>query len=265
MLETNLKSVNWIIPSKMNFRDILLCMKNLNSVFLTEHLSLYAENYTNLRSIVRIAKTMGMTVSIFTEKYHPIQYYKDLKADGATNFVISVETNHKNILHLEQVTDEVPVILEIHPTIYMTLLDFINSINSLRLQDIVIQSEDYTRTKCLSRLSTSTLIKYPLLDFQVKHLEKNQRLFGLRNSECKKCHVMQNNITISEMEVYPCFEYFKNRGNKIGMQFGEKTGIHIKAWFNEVNPLNNLICKTNCHCFNMNANMEIENANEIRP
>jgi hypothetical protein len=183
--------------------------------------------------------------------------------DGATNFIISVETNHKNITHLEHVTDEVPVILEIHSSIYMTLLDFINSISSLRLVDILIDSDDSTRTKCLAKLSTETLIKYPLLDFQVKHLENNQRLFGLRNSTCKKCHVVKHSITISEMEVYPCMEYFKNRGNKIGMQFGEKTGIHIKAWFEEVNPLNNLICKVNCYCLNSKMNMEIEDVNEV--
>jgi hypothetical protein len=248
----------------MHFKDVIHVLRNLNEEYREDseqsspmNITFFANDYAQLGPAIGIAKSMGMNVTINATLNHAGEYFSDLKYAGADQFQIKVSTDCIDLAKLEEIAKCLPTTIVVQHSFQVSFLDFIKRIDKMSIKDVIISSNDATRLKCIMNVAGVTLARFPLLKEQVEGLTRSSQLFGLKNSSCKKCNYARNNLTIVELEVYPCMEYYRNKGNKIGMYFGANTGDHIESWYKETNVLDNLICKNGCRCFSRKFNEEI--------
>jgi len=255
------QTVDFVIPSKMHFKDVLHVLKNINENFREDSetsspitITFYANAYGQLDSAIRVAKSMGMNVIINSTLDHSIDYFISLKDVGVSELVIKLNTDCKDLAKLEELARILPTTINVQHSFQTSFLDFIKMLQKSSIKDVLIDSKDFTRLKNITRVSGAILTRFPKLEAQVAEIDRIYGLFGLKHSVCKSCNFMRNHLTIVELEVYPCMEYYRNKGNKIGHYFGENTAKHVETWANETNVLDNLICKTGCNYFTKTFN-----------
>lgn len=99
---------------------------------------------------------------------------------------------------------------------------------------------------------TKTYDDFPILSYRVKNFMKNKPMRGFPT---KKCHIMQNDLTVVGGKHYPCLVYFREHGNATG-DVGPNMLAERQEWAESNDCTKDPICSKFCMDFKCDFNKE---------
>jgi MoaA/NifB/PqqE/SkfB family radical SAM enzyme len=98
-------------------------------------------------------------------------------------------------------------------------------------------------------LNVSVKTELPILKYRIANINNGRHVRGLRNQDCRKCHLVKDDMVILHGEHFPCVIYMREQGEPIGTVYGktlEQIRKERKEWFDKTDTFENPICAKNC-------------------
>ena len=222
--------------------------------------------YPHLKHLVWECKKKSVKrIAISTNGTADKKLYRDLITLGVNDFSISLDSGccsigekmtggikeswnkaSEMIKYLSQYTYvTVGVVFnEINIPYTLETIKFIDSLNPSDIR--VIPSAQYNKAvEQLSKLPSKLINKYPILKYRVNNFKNDIPFRGLQNNDCKKCHLIKDDLAIAKGYQFPCIIYMREGGNYISKMDRDFRKKRIE-WFNNHDITKDNICKNNC-------------------
>ena len=237
--------------------------------------------WNNLEELVRYTKAKPSIkhIALSTNGSADFEKYKELIAAGVNDFSISLDAccsstaetmsginlnfekisnNIKNLSKLTYVT--VGVVLEEKNVAELNKI--IEYSDSLGVSDIRIIPSAQWDNKIVPTVNENIIKKYPILNYRMNNIRNNIHVRGLKEKDCKKCHLVLDDMAILNKYHFPCIIYMREQGNPIGSIEGksiEQIRIERMKWSEKHNCYTDNICKKNCLDVCIDYNNKVEN------
>jgi molybdenum cofactor biosynthesis enzyme MoaA len=211
--------------------------------------------YTRTKpSIERIALSTNGSASLF--------FYKNLIDLGVNDFSISLDAccsmdanlmagTNAHFDHISTITKELSKLTYVTVGVVLDernkdkLMSIIDYANSLGVSDIrIIPSAQYNEP-----LAVNIETSLPILKYRLDNIKKGRHVRGLKEQDCKKCHLVKDDMVILNNCHFPCVIYMREHGKYIGSVDNKSINEIRKEreeWFNKINIFEEDICKKNC-------------------
>ena len=220
--------------------------------------------HKDIISIVKYAKSKGINrIAISTNGSNNLELYKQLINEGVNDFSISLDAccadkgdemaGHKrgswnkvvaNIKALSALT-YVSVGVVYNNNTLDQLKETVEFADSLGVSDIrIISSAQYNKNPNIS-LSEKILKKYPILRYRIDNIKKGESVRGMKETDCKSCHLMNDDCVVAGDYHFPCVIYMREKGKPIG-KVNKDMREDRKEWIKTHDCYKDPICKKNC-------------------
>jgi MoaA/NifB/PqqE/SkfB family radical SAM enzyme len=134
----------------------------------------------------------------------------------------------------------------------MELEKIVECAKNLGVHDIrVIPAAQHSRA--LQNLPESN---FPILEYRRKNINSGVR--GLQEGDCRRCHLVLDDMAVIGSKHYPCIIYAREGGKPIG-NIGPSMREERKAWSLKHDSVNDPICSKNCLDVCRDYNKQVEN------
>ncbi len=201
-------------------------------------------------------------IALSTNGSAELSYYKILNKLGVNDFSISFDaccsstankmagtnSNFDHICHIIRNLSKIAYVtvgVVLNNENEKELNEIIKFATSLNVSDIRVIPSAQTNQKLNINLKT----KYKILKYRLNNIKSGRHVRGLTNKDCKKCHLVKDDIAILNDYHYPCIIYMREQGNYIGNVYGKslkEIRMERKKWFENTDTHLNKICKNNC-------------------
>lgn len=219
-----------------------------------------------LLSLVEYAKLNKIKrIAISTNGSADLSYYKELIDAGVNDFSISLdsccssfgftmnggipeawEKTISNIQALSELT-YVTVGMVFNELNVDQSLESILFADSLGVSDIrIISSAQFNQAlQNLDSIPQEVLDRHPILKYRVNNFRKGRNVRGLKDSDCKKCYLVLDDMAVAKDYHFPCIIYLREMGNPVGNINGNIRQERLN-WMLNHNTHKDVICKNNC-------------------
>ena len=195
---------------------------------------------------------------------HPLARYLELIDLGVTDFSISLDAccatfgdKAAGITgHWGQVVSNIKALAKrVYTTVGMVLteqnasqvVDLVKFAHSLGVADIRLipaaQSSDMIAG--LENIPADILAAHPILCYRVCNMLAGRPVRGLAATDCRRCHLVQDDSIVAGDSHYPCPIYLREQGAAIGKISNFMRAERV-AWFERHDTHADPICKKNC-------------------
>jgi MoaA/NifB/PqqE/SkfB family radical SAM enzyme len=101
----------------------------------------------------------------------------------------------------------------------------------------------------------------PILKYRIKHLREGRHVRGILDTDCRKCHLVKDDMVVLHGQHFPCVIYMREQGQPIGSVYGKTLDLiraERKDWFENIDCYNDPICKNNCLDVCIDHNNKVE-------
>lgn len=221
--------------------------------------------HQGLLAVVRHAHDSGIErIAISTNGSAEIEYYKSLIFFGANDFSISLdsccssgvnamagidnqfETITSNIRELSKIT-YVTVGIVLTDKNVSELKNIVQFAHDLGVADIrIISAAQWDMVlEEAKTIPEDILDAHPILKYRVNNILNGRNVRGIRETDCHKCHLVQDDSAIAGDYHFPCIIYMREQGEPIG-----KVGAGMREerieWFKNHDTHCDKICSKNC-------------------
>lgn len=221
--------------------------------------------YKYLNTLVKICKKGGVQrIAISTNGASDLSVYKQLIEDGVNDFSISLDAccatfgdkmsgTHgqwdkvvENIKALSKLTYVTVGVVLTEETV-STVKDIIRFAHSLGVADIrIISAAQFNQLiSGLEGLEQEILDAHPILKYRVNNVNQGVNVRGMQESDCKQCHLIQDDSIVCGRWHFPCVIYMREGGKPIGLVRDNMREDRMK-WSKTHDCFNDPICKANC-------------------
>jgi MoaA/NifB/PqqE/SkfB family radical SAM enzyme len=193
-----------------------------------------------------------------------LSLYKELVKCGVNDFSISLDaccakfgdimsgnigawtTVVKNIEEVSKLT-YVTVGIVLTDTNIGQAKEIIEFADKLGVADIrVITAAQNSNLKLMvETLDQNIVNKHPILSYRIKNVEKGVPIRGLNENDCRKCHIMMDDLAVVGEYQFPCIIYMREQGDPIG-KINKKWRQDRIKWIEKHDVTNDPICSKNC-------------------
>jgi MoaA/NifB/PqqE/SkfB family radical SAM enzyme len=132
-------------------------------------------------------------------------------------------------------------------------------ISDLGVSDIKVGTASQQKDAAVDLSGVSDLFgKHRILRYRADRFNNGRGMRGLRDSDCSKCYLALDDITVKGNKHYPCAVYLREGGEAIGA-VGDGMMKERRAWFEKHNSLGDSICREFCMDFKCDLNNEVRN------
>lgn len=222
-----------------------------------------------LKDLVALAHNRGVRVAISTNGYAPVRLYQDLIAAGVAEFSISLDSvdpaeadrlsgGRKNVL--ARVEQSIRAITALGASVYVGMTccaskqvpedteATVERIAALGATDIKIMSiAQEGGILNTSWMSEEKKVRFPFLAWRSQNFKCGRDVRGLRESDCSKCALALDDVTLAGGKHYPCNVYFREGGHSIGEVSDATTMLAERAeWYKAHDSHKDPICSRMC-------------------
>jgi molybdenum cofactor biosynthesis enzyme MoaA len=233
--------------------------------------------WKDLVELVKYTKSFSCIehIALSTNGSASLEFYKYLYKLGVNDFSISLDaccSSMANIMagtnaNFEHITN---IIKELSKLTYVTvgvvldkqnnsdLKNIISYATSLGVSDIrIIPSSQSNHYLNIDDIKTD----YGILSYRLNNIKNKRHVRGITEKDCKKCHLVKDDMAILHGKHFPCVIYMREQGKSIGTIYN-KTLTEIKKerkkWFEKTNTYNDPICRKNCLDVCIDHNNKVE-------
>lgn len=241
--------------------------------------------HKDIVEIVAYAKSKGIErIAISTNGSNKFELYKELIANGANDFSISLDAccsstgdkmaggvygawekvveNIKKISELTYVT--VGVVLT--PDNIAETIKTIELAHSLGVSDIrIITAAQWNeRIDEFKNIPQEFLDKHPILKYRMNNFMNGDDIRGIKETDSHKCGLVMDDACIAGSFQYPCIIYMREQGKPISIMDENWREKRIE-WYKNHDTSKDPICKKNCLdvCVDFNNKFQNTNPNAI--
>lgn len=222
--------------------------------------------YDGLSSLVKRSKDCGIKrIAVSTNGTNQPSFYKNLIDAGVNDFSISLDSGccalgktmtggnenawvkaSRSIQELSKLT-YVTVGVVFNELNAMEAMQTIKYIDSLNPSDIrILSSAQYNKALYqLTLLPEELLKKYPILKYRINNFKRNRNVRGIKNTDCRKCHLVKDDLAVAGKYHFPCIIYLREGGKPIG-ETGGSFRQQRNEWFKKHDTHKDPICAKNC-------------------
>lgn len=234
--------------------------------------------YKHLSALVSQARSGGVNrIAISTNGSFPLRQYQKLIDAGVNDFSISLDaccaavgetmcggvkgawnrviSNIESLSKLTYVT--VGVVLT--PFNLSQTTDIVHFAHDLGVADVrIIPAAQHNRSlRSVLKIKEEVIREHPILKFRVSNFVNGHSVRGMTQEDCRKCHLVLDDVAVAGEFHFPCIIYLRERGNPIG-----KMGINFRRerekWFKEHDCYDDKICRNVCLDVCRDLNNKIE-------
>jgi sulfatase maturation enzyme AslB (radical SAM superfamily) len=201
-------------------------------------------------------------IALSTNGSANLNYYLDLWKAGVNDFSISLDACCSSTADLMAGTkakfDHLSnVISKLSKLTYVTvgvvldnrnikeLKEIVNFAKMLGVSDIrIIPSAQYNQ-----KLKINMNSKYPIFNYRINNTQNNIHVRGLSETDCRKCHLVKDDMIVLHGYHFPCVIYMREQGKAIGTVYGKTTEQirqERKEWFEKHDSFEDKICRIQC-------------------
>ena len=219
-----------------------------------------------LPELVKHATHNGVRVAISSNGYSSLDVYQKLIDAGVSDFSISMDSadparadmlsgNSKNVL--DQLKQTISLLSENNIAVYIGMTCGKNK-TPTEMKEVVelAQTLGVFEIKIMSLSNDINMVDvswieekhkntFPLLKWRANNYKNGRDVRGLIDSDCTKCAIVLDDVTIAGKKHYPCNIYFREKGTEIG-EVNDNILSDRAKWFSTHNSLEDSICKNNC-------------------
>jgi len=222
-----------------------------------------------LPDLVALAHQHGVRVAVSSNGYSPIPTYEALVKAGVAEFSISLDSvdpdeadklsgGRKHVLERVECTIRAVTALGAKVYIGMTCCASKLSAEGTRAAVERIAALGATDIKIMSIaqeggiLDTSWLSpdladRFPFLAWRATHFRQGRDVRGLCGTDCAKCALVLDDVTIAGDKHYLCNVYFREGGQAIGPVADGRTMLEARAaWYETHDSQKDPICSQMC-------------------
>ena len=220
-----------------------------------------------LPELVERATKAGVSVAISSNGYAPWSVYQALIDAGMSECSISLDTldpeeadrlagGRKDVL--SRVTNTIKTLADKGVRVYIGMTCCESSSTAIGMKDTVakadalgatdikimppVQEGDLLNTEWLTERMAK---RFPFLAWRSHNFALGCGVRGMKESDCSKCALALDDVTVAGGKHYPCNVYFREGGEAIG-KVGEDMLAQRAAWYEGHNSLEDPICKNMC-------------------
>jgi len=220
--------------------------------------------WPDLIELVRYTRTFPCFkhIAISTNGSASLAFYEELIKAGVNDFSISLDAccaktatamagKPFQFEHLTSIIEALSKLTYVSVGVVLDgqndteLAEIIELATNLGVQDIRIipsaQSDHFLKVDVDTDL--------PILKYRIQHLREGRHVRGIQPHNCRKCHLVKDDMVVLHGEHFPCVIYMREQGPSLGTVYG-KTLAQIreerKAWFDKTDTLDDPICHKNC-------------------
>lgn len=222
-----------------------------------------------LPELVAEAHKAGVRVAISTNGYSPIKTYETLIAAGAAEFSISLDSidpaeadrlagGRKHVLERVEATIKAVTALGAKVYVGMTCCAAQQSPEATKATVERIAALGATDIKIMSIaqeggvldttwMSEGLAKRFPFLAWRSSNFKCGRDVRGLKPTDCRKCALVLDDVTIAGGKHYPCNVYFREKGEAIGTVGDVATMLAERAkWYEQHDSQEDPICSRMC-------------------
>ena len=234
--------------------------------------------YKGLPELVKMAKDGGVKrIAISSNGSRPWRIYQELLDLGVNDFSISLDACcasmgdtmagnvngafNKVIENIRELSKHtyVSVGVVLNETNVAETIDIVKFADELGVADIrIISAAQFNQLlDGVVNIEQEILDRHPILKYRVEHIKDGVNVRGIKESNCHKCHLIQDDSVIAGNKHFPCVIHMREGGAAIG-NVGPNMRQERIDWFNSHNTFEDNICRENCLdvCINMNDRCE---------
>ena len=232
--------------------------------------------WSNLLDLVAYTKAKPSIehIALSTNGSASIEDYYRLREAGVNDFSISLDAccamTADTMAGTNAKFDHIcEVIRELSKITYTTVGVVLDERNNKELEKIIeyatglgvsdIRIIPSAQSNHLLKLDVQT--EYKILKYRLNNLANGRHVRGLTEHDCKKCHLVKDDMVILHGQHFPCVIYMREQGEAIGDVYG-KSLDEIREerfyWFNETNTHEDPICKKQCLDVCIDHNNKVE-------
>ena len=219
--------------------------------------------YPYLNELVRMCSGID-NIAISTNGSQEWSVYEELISDGVTDFSVSLDAccadggdkmaGAKG--HWDTVTSNIrKMAAKVYVTVGVVITDenasdvgdIVEFASSLGVADIrIISAAQHNRiVEGVADIGTAILDRHPILKYRVNHFLSGRSVRGIKEADCRKCHLVKDDSIVSGDCHYPCVIYMREGGSPIG-KVGPGMRSERLEWASRHVPANDPICSVNC-------------------
>lgn len=125
--------------------------------------------------------------------------------------------------------------------------DIIRFADGLGVADIrVISAAQFNKPiEALASIGDDILNRHPILKYRVTNFRSNKSIRGMCEGDCKKCHLVLDDMAVAGQWHFPCIIYLREGGDPIG-EVGPTMRRQRAEWFENHDCHADKICRNNC-------------------
>ncbi len=219
--------------------------------------------YPYLNTLVSFCRGCGVEcIAVSTNGSQDFAVYEQLLDSGVNDFSISLDAccaslgnkvagitgkwNQvvQNIKKLSSLT-YVTVGCVFTPDTEETLSDVVVFAHSLGVADIRIVSAAQWDKLSVPDIPPAILKQHPILNYRVGHCKTGRNVRGIKESDCHKCHLAQDDSIVAGQWHFPCVIYLREGGQPIGKVNSTMRQERL-AWIEQHDSFQDPICRKNC-------------------
>ena len=224
---------------------------------------------TWLPELVAVAAAAGVRVAISTNGYAPVKTYEALIAAGTAEFSISLDSidpveadrlagGRKHVLERVEATIRAVTALGGKVYVGMTCCAATQSAEATKATVERIAALGATDIKIMSIaqeggildttwMTEETKARFPFLAWRSSNFKRGRDVRGLKPTDCGKCALVLDDVTIAGGKHYPCNVYFREKGEAIGSVSDGATMLRERAaWYEAHDSQKDPICSRMC-------------------
>jgi len=237
--------------------------------------------YPHLIELVKYIRSFKCfeRIALSTNGSANLSFYKELISLGVNDFSVSLDaccSSTNDVMTgtasvFDKIADNIAKLSELT---YVTAGVVLNekNINELRrivefadslgVSDVrVIPSAQYDQ-----KLDLNYDTDLPILKYRLNNLKSNRHVRGLRKTDCKKCHLVKDDMAVCGGYHFPCIIYMREQGSPIGKVSDYWTMQKERfEWFEKKNTHTDDICKKNCLDVCIDHNNKVEEFKKAKP
>lgn len=232
----------------------------------------------DILEIAEYAKSKNMRIGMSTNGSANLDTYLQLVKLGVELFSISLDTDcnefNKKFTGVDNIFDiVVNNIKTLSKLVYVnvgTVLsndniksanDILKFISDLNIADIKLGTATQYNQMIKLDIEKEILEKHPILKYRVDNFNSGRNMRSLNNTNCNKCFLALDDISIVGNYHYPCAVYAREKGKPIGKMDGNIKEERLQ-WLRIHNTLEDPICKEYCMDFKCDFNDKFMDINK---
>jgi hypothetical protein len=124
------------------------------------------------------------------------------------------------------------------------VIRYADSLGCADVRIISAAQEDFLLEGVLN-IEQDLLDRHPILKYRANNIRSERGVRGLQDTDCKTCHLMNDDSVVAGDQHFPCIIYLREGGRPVG-KVGPNMRQERVEWLQTHNTHNDPICKKNC-------------------